>query len=52
MYSIQSLNDLRMIMDYFPSYVRLNVRRWAVGGISMGGHATAMALAEGNRVST
>lgn len=35
------------MISLLPTALGQPVRRWAVGGISLGGHITSMALAEG-----
>ncbi|RKP04563.1 Alpha/Beta hydrolase protein [Thamnocephalis sphaerospora] len=47
---VRALGDLRAVMDLFPAVAPVQVRRWAVGGISLGGHITSIALAEDPRI--
>ncbi|KAI8055021.1 Alpha/Beta hydrolase protein [Syncephalis plumigaleata] len=45
-----ALNEIKTIISLLPTTLGQPVRRWAVGGISLGGHITSMALAEDPRI--
>ncbi|KAI9594117.1 Alpha/Beta hydrolase protein [Syncephalis fuscata] len=46
-----ALGEIKTIISLFPTALAKPVRRWAVGGISLGGHITSLALAEDPRIN-
>jgi hypothetical protein len=48
---VGTAQDISFLIDFLPSYIspngELEIERWGVAGISLGGHSTWLALAHG-----